>query len=101
MAAFGFKIKKFTAAMFAVYHGPNGLQNIGTRVHTAALVLAKGLRDGGNTIENPVFFDTLRINPAMAQSEIRHRSTIKVGYNFFLPPSRPSNKSFHKKTFMH
>jgi len=62
------------AAMFAVYHGPSGLKNIGIRVHTAALVLAKGLSDTGNTIENPVFFDTLRISPAMAQSEIRHRA---------------------------
>lgn len=62
------------AAMFAVYHGPNGLKNIGVRVHTAALVLAKGLRDSGNTIENPFFFDTLHINPVMAQTEIRHRA---------------------------
>lgn len=60
------------SAMFAVYHGPDGLQSIANRVHIATLVLAKALREAGNVIENKVFFDTLRVSPRMAQSEIRH-----------------------------
>ena len=31
------------SAMYAVYHGPNGLLNIAKRVHNAALILAQGL----------------------------------------------------------
>ena len=65
------------SAMYACYHGPDGLRNIALRAHTAALVLAKGLRDSGNVIENDLFFDTLRVTPAMAQSEIRHHASQK------------------------
>jgi len=62
------------SAMFGVYHGPKGLEKIASRVHTAALLLAKGLRNSGNVVENKYFFDTLKINPTMAQSEIMHRA---------------------------
>ena len=31
------------SAMYAVYHGPNGLEHIGTRVHNATLLLAEGI----------------------------------------------------------
>ena len=30
------------SAMYAVYHGPEGLRNIGKRVHCATLLLAEG-----------------------------------------------------------
>ena len=30
------------AAMFAIYHGPDGLKHIGRRVHNVALILADG-----------------------------------------------------------
>ena len=54
------------SAMYAVYHGPAGLAEIATRVHHATLLLAKGLREAGNIIENtgPVF-DTLKVNMAL------------------------------------
>ena len=35
------------AAMYAVYHGPEGLTDIASRVHRDAAVLAAGLRQGG------------------------------------------------------
>lgn len=65
------------SAMFAVYHGPNGLRNIADRVHKATLVLSKGLRDSGCTIDSKIFFDTLKVNPTMASSEIRERAKQK------------------------
>ena len=49
------------SAMFAVYHGPQGLENIARKIHNATLLLAKGLRENGNVIENPVFFDTIKV----------------------------------------
>ena len=49
------------SAMFAVYHGPQGLENIARKIHNAALLLAKGIRENGNVIENPVFFDTIKV----------------------------------------
>lgn len=30
------------AAMFALYHGPQGLKHIAERTHSAALILAEG-----------------------------------------------------------
>ncbi len=65
------------SAMFAVYHGPNGLRNIADRVHKATLVLAKGLKDSGSTVDSKIFFDTLKVNPTMASSEIRERAKQK------------------------
>lgn len=49
------------SAMYAVYHGPNGLHRIADHVHTAALVLSHALTDAGHTVENEVFFDTLKV----------------------------------------
>ena len=49
------------SAMYAVYHGPQGLEEIALRIHNAALILAKGLAESGNEIMNPLFFDTLKV----------------------------------------
>lgn len=48
------------ASMYAVYHGPEGLVRIATRVHRLAAVLAAALRSAGVTI-GPDFFDTLHV----------------------------------------
>jgi glycine dehydrogenase len=47
------------ASMYAVYHGPDGLRSIATRVHRYAAVLGKALADGGVEIEHEQFFDTV------------------------------------------
>jgi len=48
--------------MFAVYHGPKGLEEIARRIHTGTLLLAKGLREEGNDVETKGFFDTIKVN---------------------------------------
>jgi glycine dehydrogenase len=48
-----------TAAMYAVYHGPDGLTGIANRVHRHASVLAEGLRRAGAQVTSTVFFDTV------------------------------------------
>jgi len=63
------------SAMYAVYHGPQGLENIARRIHNATLLLAKGLRDSGNIIENEVFFDTIKVSPRLDMSEIQTRAS--------------------------
>ena len=50
------------AAMYAVYHGPNGLRRIATRVHDLTKVLAAGLRQQGYTLRHDDYFDTLRVD---------------------------------------
>jgi glycine dehydrogenase len=47
------------AAMYAVYHGPDGLRRIAQRAHRYAAVLAAGLRAGGVEIVHDAFFDTV------------------------------------------
>ncbi|HZG06181.1 MAG TPA: aminomethyl-transferring glycine dehydrogenase subunit GcvPA, partial [Streptomyces sp.] len=47
------------AAMYAVYHGPDGLAAIARRTHRYAAVLAAGLREGGVEVVHDTFFDTV------------------------------------------
>jgi glycine dehydrogenase len=49
------------ASMYAVYHGPQGLQTIAARVHRLAAVLAAGLRQLGLAVVNDTCFDTLSL----------------------------------------
>ena len=52
------------AALYAVYHGPEGLKKIALRVHSLTQVLAAGLKKLGYQIEHDNFFDTLKISLA-------------------------------------
>ena len=49
------------AAMYAVYHGPEGLRRIARRVHRMTCIVAEGLRRLGLQVLMPSFFDTLLI----------------------------------------
>ncbi len=48
------------AAMYAVYHGPQGLARIARRTHRLAAILAAALRQAGATVGTD-FFDTLHV----------------------------------------
>ena len=48
-------------SMYAVYHGPDGLRQIGGRVHAQAKALANGLRQLGQEVESEYFFDTITV----------------------------------------
>src|SRR5204863_4234176 len=48
------------AALYAVYHGPKGLKQIATRVHTHAVALERALADIGIRQVNGHYFDTPR-----------------------------------------
>lgn len=47
------------AALYAVYHGPEGLKNIAQRTHLLTGILAKGLEKLGFQINCKTFFDTI------------------------------------------
>src|SRR3954467_5356166 len=49
------------ASMYAVYHGPDGLRDIATRIHRNAALLAEGAEKLGLTVAHESFFDTVRI----------------------------------------
>ncbi|GAB6023860.1 hypothetical protein CHUAL_008599 [Chamberlinius hualienensis] len=65
------------AAMYAVYHGPEGLRNIATNIHNTALILSKGLRNKGHRLTHSFFFDTLKIQPATDLCEIKRKANEK------------------------
>ena len=50
-----------TAAMYAVYHGPDGLKLIASRIHRKAARLAAALEAGGQSIKHRSFFDTVAV----------------------------------------
>ena len=50
------------AAMYAVYHGPDGLRNISKRVTLLTRSLALDLKEMGVTLLNETFFDTITIH---------------------------------------
>ena len=50
------------AAFYAVYHGPDGLKAIASRVHRFTQIAGEGLRRLGFKVVHDVFFDTITIN---------------------------------------
>ncbi len=50
------------AAMYAVYHGPEGLKQIAQRVHILAQAVSTGLHQLGLQQTNDFFFDTLKVS---------------------------------------
>src|SRR5690606_23609790 len=50
------------AGMYAVYHGADGLKDIGLRIHKFAMLLDRNLQKLGYNQVNEYYFDTLRID---------------------------------------
>ena len=70
------------AAMYAVYHGPEGLRAIAMRVHGMARTLAGALGSLGYTQENAHFFDTIRITTDAARASAIDQAAKQRGMNF-------------------
>ncbi|MDB5616137.1 aminomethyl-transferring glycine dehydrogenase [Tardiphaga sp.] len=62
------------AAMYAVYHGPEGLTHIARSTHRRACVLAAGLKKLGFAPTSETFFDTLTVNVGDRQDGIVARA---------------------------
>jgi glycine dehydrogenase len=62
------------AAMYAVYHGPEGLTDIARSVHRRASVLAAGLRKLGFAPNSKFFFDTITVDAGGKRDEIVARA---------------------------
>lgn len=52
------------ASMYAVYHGPRGLERIAKRVHRLTSILVQGLLQLGHHVEQQHFFDTVSVTTA-------------------------------------
>src|SRR5690606_41852329 len=50
------------AAMYAVYHGPDGIRHIAEQVHSRAVLLANALRRLRYRVVHQAFFDTVCVD---------------------------------------
>ncbi len=72
------------AAMYAVYHGPDGLASIARATHRSAAELAATVRNHGIRSGGGFFFDTIRLWPGDA-AQVVERARV-AGYNLYLAP---------------
>ena len=68
------------AGMYAVYHGPKGLQYIANKVHASAVTLAEALNKLGVYQTNTAFFDTISVK---ANADKVKAIAVKNEVNFF------------------
>jgi glycine dehydrogenase len=68
------------AGFYAIYHGPDRLRTIATRIHRLATILARGLEAGGFSLSHAQFFDTLAVQAGNQQAAIMQRA-LDAGIN--------------------
>ncbi|KIA83711.1 glycine dehydrogenase [Kaistella solincola] len=73
------------AGMYAVYHGPKGLNFIADQIHFKAIALQNGLKTLGYDITDEPIFDTVKIRMDEAQKAKLMRLMLdrKINLNFF------------------
>lgn len=71
------------AAMYAVYHGPQELKNIATRITLLAKTLSEGLADLGYTNVNRYYFDTLTIKAGNIAAIKKIAETQEINFRYF------------------
>jgi glycine dehydrogenase len=76
------------ASMYGVYHGPDGLRNIASRLHRLAAVLAAGLAARGWPVRSKNFFDTITIEVGERQQVVLAKAA-KSGINLRVVTGRP------------
>ena len=67
------------SGFYAVYHGPKGLKNIATQIHSATTLIADELKELGYIIQNEQYFDTLKIGlpSGISQYSIREYAEMR------------------------
>lgn len=83
------------AGMYAVYHGPKGLQYIADKVHASAVTTADALNKLGVYQTNTAFFDTILVKADAAKVKtIAEKNEV----NFFYPDAESISISFNETT---
>jgi glycine dehydrogenase len=72
------------AAMYACYHGPDGLTAIARRVHRNAMTLAATLKDYGLAASEGTAFDTVAVRlPGPTEARAALHRAADAGYNLY------------------
>ncbi|KAJ7597518.1 glycine cleavage system P-protein-domain-containing protein [Mycena floridula] len=71
------------AAMYAVYHGPDGLRRIAQRVHIFTQIFASSVQSLGYKSTNDIFFDTVTLDVSMSvrDADAIHKASTAAGIN--------------------
>jgi glycine dehydrogenase len=71
------------AAMYAVFHGPDGLKNIGKRVAALAHTLSEKLVELGYTLHSASFFDTVVVKVKDAVALKTNAEASQINFRYF------------------
>src|SRR5690606_3880225 len=83
------------AGMYAVYHGPKGLQFIADKIHNTATSVANSLKQLGYKQTNTSFFDTLKVEADASKiKEIAEKREV----NFYYPNADTVTISINQTT---
>jgi glycine dehydrogenase len=85
------------AGMYAVYHGPQGLQAIAGRIHRLTAILAAGLKAAGVKVLNAAYFDTLHVELGSRTGAV-YQATQDAGFNLRQVSSTVLGVAFDEKT---
>lgn len=69
------------AALYCMYHGPQGIRRIAERIHRFATILATGLTRQGLTLVNDNYFDTLTLQVSPDQEKAIVERAGQAGIN--------------------
>ncbi len=86
------------SAFYAIWHGPEGLMTIASRIHFLGQLLASGVEASENfSVVHDHFFDTVVINVGDQQKAVRERME-QTGVNLFYPTSETISISIDEST---
>ena len=71
------------AGMYGVYHGPEGIKNIASKIHGMAKLAEAGLLSMGFEQANAVYFDTLKVKGADAGTLRTAAETADMNFRYF------------------
>lgn len=71
------------AAMYAVYHGPDGLKDIAKRVAILAQTLAETLAAGGHKMVSDAFFDTITLQVKDVEAIKAKAEAAEINFRYF------------------
>jgi glycine dehydrogenase len=83
------------AGMYAVYHGPKGLQYIADKVHASAVTVADALNSLGFYNTNTAFFDTITVKADAAKVKA---AAEKKQINFYYVDAETVSIAFNETT---
>ena len=75
------------SVFYAIYHGPEGLKRIATRINRQASILAAGLKSAGYKLTSDYFFDTICIETGEQTAKL-YAKAIAAGINLRTIPAK-------------